>query len=411
MKWLSNLRPLAFVCALLFLVPSSTSQSLDIRWKKTFSQNISWYVRTSRNILLVKAGKSLTAIEGATGKQLWILNDLEHSGSAEFRGKNVLEIPGTEVLLVNHTKLPDDADEKLVALNQLTGERLWTMPPTDDLMAAVALQNSREFVLISRRLQKKVLAGQLALMAATGVPLFNYPFRFELQKLEIASGKAQWNVEYPRTFAGYAFSPQRATIAGDHLFLQLADSILAAVDLGSGTRLWERIDQKINKPGPPLSLQFVGGRVLMGPRVLHAFEETSGQSTWEIKDVGRVHGICIFDGILAVLGDKNLATADPQTGKELWRKKTYSHATNLLWDRTGDALVYLDGKGLHRVDRTTGRAILDTPLKSHTHPIRIRLASPDTLLTLSSSEVSVLELKTGKTLWERPVEGKSVTPP
>jgi hypothetical protein len=63
-----RLRFHSLICLCVFCLSagSALSQSLEERWRKEFPKEISWYVRTSPGILLVKAGKSLTAIDDWT---------------------------------------------------------------------------------------------------------------------------------------------------------------------------------------------------------------------------------------------------------------------------------------------------------------------------------------------------------
>src|SRR5579859_3393742 len=139
----------AFLGIGLFFGSTAVAQRLEFLWKKDFPKSVSWYVRTSAGILLVKSGKGLTALDGKDGRELWELADVRVSetglaampGTLE-RGLNILEVPGMGVLLLNGVKLPGNSERRLIALNLMTGERLWDAPPVDELMTAIPLYES-----------------------------------------------------------------------------------------------------------------------------------------------------------------------------------------------------------------------------------------------------------------------------
>jgi len=103
------------------------------------------------------------------------------------------------------------------------------------------------------------------------------------------------------------------------------------------------------------------------------------------------------------IGHNRVAAVDEQTGEERWRKKTHSHTTNLQWDKQSDAILYADERGLHSVQRITGKSLLDARLHGQISPYFIRLASPEAVVTIAADEVSAYNFKTGKKLF---TEGK-----
>jgi len=432
------LRSFALFSALCFIAIPAAPQSLDMRWKKDFPKEVSWYVRTSPGILLVRAGKSLTALDGLDGRQLWALPDVassEVSASSAFlpfeRGKNLLEVPGMGVLLLNHVRLPGDSDGRLIAFNLITGERLWDHPQVDDLMTAVPLDGTREIVLVSMRVQRKVLseiiAAEVIVSAALRTPIFvsPFPFRFQFERLDPLTGKVEWSSEYPHTFAPCAVS---VTAFADHLFLYVCNNVLGSVDLANGKRMWEDASNMLGTNGLPLPLDWANGRLVYGLKHVQAVDAATKQVQWEIKGLGKITGISARDGVVVAMGNENIAAVDSKTGAELWRKKTHGHTTNLLWDKQSDAMVYVDGKGLHSAERTTGKSLLDAPLHVDSNPLHIRLASSGVVVTIATDGVCAYDLNTGKKLfaagkltgafnsyafldfWPMPVDGQGLIP-
>jgi hypothetical protein len=80
----------AFLGIGLLLGNNAAAQKFEFNWKKDFSKSVFWYVRTSPGVLLVKSGKSLTALDGKDGRELWELADVRF-GITPFAG-----IPGAE---------------------------------------------------------------------------------------------------------------------------------------------------------------------------------------------------------------------------------------------------------------------------------------------------------------------------
>ena len=399
----------AFLGVGLFLANTAVAQRLEFNWKKEFPKNVSWYVRTSPGILLVKSGKSLTAVDGKDGKELWELADVR-VGSTPFagipgveRGTNVLEVPGMGVLLLNAVELPGGSERRLVALNLMTGKWLWDAAPVDELMRVIPIFKSGEAVVVSRRPQKKILAAEAAAAAASQVPflfvsgaILPYPYRFELERLDLATGKVLWNEEYPRTFTPGTTS---VTTFNDHLFVYFGNHFLGCVDLASGKVLWENGAKHLWSGTLPLPLQMANGRLIYASKNVQAINPETEAVAWTIEDLGMVTGIFVHDGLAVAIGEKEMAAVDTANGAERWRTKTHGHTTNLLWEQASDTLLYMDWKGLHRVERTSGKSLLDAKLQSDKAAYYLRMAGPEAVLAIGYTETDAYNTKSGKLLF------------
>ena len=428
-----------------FFAYPAASQSLDFRWKIEFPKEVAWYVRTSPGILVVKAGKSITALDGANGQRLWELPEVKWSGfissdKDEFpRGKNVIEVPGMGVLLLNRVMLPGDSEGRLIALNLMTGKRLWDQPESDDLLTAIPVGASKDIVLVSRRLQRKSYVMRMAPLAVAGAPmgllgeesLFHalpslYPFRLVFQRLDPLTGKTKWNTEYKHTFT---LGSQDLRVIGAQLFITFDSEVFGAVDLESGKAIWEAAAVVLSGNNLPLTLPGTEDRLIQGWKNVIAVEPVTKQFRWALCDLGKITAISNYGGIVVAIGHNSVAAVDEQTGEERWRKKTHSHTTNLQWDKQSDAILYADERGLHSVERTTGKSLLDARLDGQISPYFICLASPEAVVTIATDEVSAYNFKTGKRLftegtlfsffrsyalqdhWPMPDEGQDLMPP
>ena len=404
---------LALACGLLLAAEPTRAQSLEFRWKKEFPKNVSWYARTSAGILLVRSGNSLTALDGEKGIELWALEDARTPEKAVSsmpgpleRGLNVQEVPGMGVVLLNGIRPKGKSERRLVAFNLATGQWLWDQAPLDDLMTVVPLYQDGEIVVVSRRLQKKVYVAEAATAAAAQIPMMwaailPFPYRFEMTRLNLATGKVEWSMEFAHT---YTPGPTSVKALGDHLILYFSNRVLASVDLKTGKLLWEDGSKHIGSGGLPLSPELSEGRLIYVSGEVQAVDPGTQATEWRIDDdLGKVTGLFVHDGLAVVIGEKSIVAVDTATGAERWEKKTHGHTTNLVWNKDSDAVLYADWKGLHEVERTSGKVLLEAPLEFESSPYHLRMASAECVLAIGYHETDCVSLKTGKKLFS---EGK-----
>jgi len=393
----------------LFFGRAATAQRLEFLWKKEFPKSVSWYVRTSPGILLVKSGNSLTALDGKDGRPRWELADVGLDSTsvadmpgAENRGLNVLEVPWMGVLLLNRARLPNTAERRLIALNLMTGERLWDAPPVDEMMTVIPFYGSGQIVVVSRRVQKKILVAEAAAAVTSEVPflfasgVLPYPYRFELERLDLATGKVQWSMEYPHTFTPGTTSVRAF---GDHFFVYFGNRFLGCVDLANGNVVWEDGAKHLWSGSLPLPLQTANGRLIYVSKEVQAIDPETEKVAWIIEDLGKITGIYVHDGLAVAIGEKRMAAVDTASGAERWSKRTHGHTTNLVLEESSDALLYMDWKGLHRVERTTGKSLLDAKLQTDTPPYYLRKAGPKAVVAIGYNNTYGYDTEDGKLLF------------
>ena len=413
------------VLALLFLCFSASlvhAQALHLRWQKEFHKDVTWYVRTSPGILLVQAGNSLTAIDGVTGKQLWELPDVKSNSHTSpdleirQRGRNMLEVPGMGVLLLNRVMLPGDSDWRLIALNLMTGKRLWDQRQADDMLMVLPLTGTQDILLVSRHLDPWKYAARMAALSfgmavefpagliteasAGSLPMESGSYHFHLifQRVDPISGRVAWNKEYPRTFSP---GMQTLQMMGDQLLLNFGNGDFGFMNLANGQSAKERSlthHDSDNLPVPAQS-EFPDHQFVYAGKEVEAVNLDSMQLRWQIHKLGKVTGISQFGDLVVAIGHESVAAVDAKTGMERWRKKTHSPTTSLLWDKATDAILYADRVGLHSVDRATGKSLQDIRLEGEFAPHYVLRATPDIAITVAPDMVGAYNFKTGQKLF------------
>ena len=223
-----------------------------------------------------------------------------------------------------------------------------------------------------------------------------YPYRFELERLDLAMGKVQWSMEYPHTFTPGTTSVRAF---GDHFFVYFGNRFLGCVDLANGNVVWEDGAKHLWSGSLPLPLQTANGRLIYVSKEVQAIDPETEKVAWIIEDLGKITGIYVHDGLAVAIGEKRMAAVDTASGAERWSKRTHGHTTNLVLEESSDALLYMDWKGLHRVERTTGKSLLDAKLQTDTPPYYLRKAGPKAVVAIGYNNTYGYDTEDGKLLF------------
>jgi hypothetical protein len=143
-------------------------------------------------------------------------------------------------------------------------------------------------------------------------------------------------------------------------------------------------------------------RVIYALKNVRASEPETNHSDWEIAKLGEITGTDLRDGLLVAVGNRNIAMVDVLTGAEKWRKPTHAHTSNLIWESASGAIYYADGKGLHGVERSTGRPVLDARLTGIGTPLEIRRASGQVAVIVGRSGVCAYNFKARQQIFSAP---------
>jgi len=360
--------------------------ALSPAWDRQLPQSIEWYVRTSEGVLIVRAGETLSAIDGLDGKLLWSLPYIEIGGAyapkMEFlskmtgdstRGRNLLEVPGLSILLINRAKLSKHDDPgHLLGVDLWSGKILWQQPELDDLFQLIPFYERGRVLLITAKI-----------------------FRPQLTLLDPLTGHADWTAEYPRELNDWALDFREF---GGQVYLYEPPFILGRVDMDNGKRLWEFTRNYPLYPYWVPGLGFAHGRVILAMKDVFAFDPSSKKPIWTAPHMGIIRGIVLDRDLILGAGDNGAFALDSSSGALRWKIKTSGHATNPVLDEKDHALVFCDNENFVLVDVATGKVLRRTPHRLGSNPEYILPIGKNFVLVLGDALASLLEISSGERL-------------
>ena len=388
-------RVLFFGFAFLPFAIQANAEHIPVRWQKEYPQGVEWFVRTSPGILIVRSGKSLSALDGEDGRELWSLPEVEGYKSSYWlpddmfqREKNVMEIPGMGILLLNEIRLPGMQEPRLVALNLVTGTRLWDKEPLEGLCMVAPLAGSTDVILVSMRHR----LGVKPIKERFWNDLLLTPRHYTLRRTNSLTGEVKWTFEYPEKF--WISSASLHTFGG-YLIFQTGNDFVGCINASNGKPVWER-EQKATLNEVSLPLVGAGGNVIFAMKFPEAMSPVNPHTRWQKEGLGRITGLLEVNGTVFLAGERAVTAVDPKTGSENWSHRAPGARTNLVYDKTSDAIMYSDKKAIHVLDPDTGIARKEIRLPPTIHPTQIAHPSPDFVVAYTKREYAIFHLATGE---------------
>lgn len=393
-----------------FIACPCRAQAPDLSpaWDRQLPHSIEWYVRTSEGILLVRAGKTLSAIDGVDGRLLWSLPYIEMGGAflpegnIRERGTNLLEVPGLSILLINRAKLSkQDGPGHLLGVDLWSGKILWQQPELDTLIQLIPFYERGRVLLVTAKDAAGIEAMSVLTLAAScslGVCVMiesPYTFRPQLILLDPLTGHADWTAQYPRLFTDWALDFREL---GGQVYLYEPPFIVGRVDMDNGKRLWEFTKNYPLFPYQVPELGFAHGRVILAMKDVFAFDPGSKEPVWTAPHMGLIRGLGFDQDLILGTGDKGAFALDSSTGALRWKIKTSGHATNLVLDEKDSAVAFCDNKNLVLVDVATGKILRRTPHRLGSDPDFIVPIGKNFILVLGDNLAALLEISSGERL-------------
>ena len=261
-----------------------------------------------------------------------------------------------------------DGVERLVALDQATGETLWTRSWDVDYSAIMGSYAE------GPRAVPSVADDLVYQMGAAG----------HLMALRVATGEIAWQKHYPTDYDvgvpifGFSSAP---LIEGDLLIALVGgepDAMVVAFDRKTGEEIWRALETR-SEPGyaQPTIVEAAGRRQLLiwHPLAISALDPGSGEVLWsfdyEVRDTLSVANPMVEDDRVFLTqfygGSLMLQVDDDLSVTELWRRRGRTelpkdtealHSLNTTPVFVGDTVYGIDSYGeLRALDAATGERI------------------------------------------------------
>lgn len=377
-------------------------------WTAKLDKDVRFYQPTDLGVLIAGTEKSLYALDGSTGEELWRRKDVELDET------DVAPVPGTDLLLISLEK-GDKA--RVEAVDLLSGKSIWrsdklkgavmqiAVDPAANLLAVVLAKDARSRA--REDFKRRPLVHVLDL--ASGKELWDY----EVGEVEMMptrwpedSGK---EVDY--TLDNYyppAFVDGRLYLFYDGL------TSLAARNGEARTREKYRVNEDglaLSEAEPIFDDRFI---YVTGHGRVRAISRQSGDTEWEAKDLGRTPEMMLIDGVLYVRtggqftrikdgetverGSYGLSAIDARSGKVLWRYKGADKGITNLLVPGPNVLAVADRDDLIFVDAQTGKR---TARVSHKidRPSFGLLNERGDIVIGGQSEIAAFDRVSGRELW------------
>ncbi|MCA1632467.1 MAG: PQQ-binding-like beta-propeller repeat protein [Acidobacteria bacterium] len=357
-------RGVALAALVLLCASASVARADSPSWAAKLDGEVRFYLPTEMGVLVVGTGKSLYALDSATGEALWRRKD------ARLRETDVAPVPGTDLLLLSFER---DDRTRVEAADLLTGDTLWRGDKLRGAVMQVAVEPDADLLAV-------VFARD-----AEGQPREGFKRRPHLHVFDLATGEELWKHEVgsevemmPARWGDggeveYTLDNYRPPAFLDgrlYLFYEGATSF----DARTGReRTRERF--RVNEEGLALTeaepVADEGFVYTSGRGRVRAVSRSTGEVEWEAKDLGLTPELVLAgrvlyvrtggqftrlkDGEISERGPYGVSAIDARTGRVLWRWKGADKGiTNLALPDSSTVLV-ADRDDLIALDAATGK--------------------------------------------------------
>jgi outer membrane protein assembly factor BamB len=396
-----------WACILLFIlfIPSwSFSQS----WTAKLDKDVRFYQPTELGVLVVGTEKSLYALDGSTGAELWRRKDVSIDET------DIAPVPGTDLLLISLEK-GDKA--RIEAVDLVTGNSIWRSDKLKGAVMQIAVDPQANLLAV-------VLAKDAKNRARDG-----FKRRPLVHVIDLASGNELWDYEVSEVemmpTRWFEDSDKEVDYTLDNYYppafvdgrLYLFYEGVTSFDARSGkARLREKY--RVNEDGlalteaePIFDDRFI---YVSGHGRLRAISRESGDTEWEAKDLGLTPEMVLIGDVLYVRtggqftrlkdgdtverGSYGLSAIDARSGKVLWRYKGADKGITNLLVPGPNVLAVADRDDLIFVDAQTGKRTARVSHKIERVSFGLLNERGDVVIG-GQSEIAAFDAVSGRQLW------------
>jgi outer membrane protein assembly factor BamB len=344
----------------LFVFPAINANAQA--WTAKFDKPVRFYQTTDLGVLLVGTGKSLYAVDGATGETLWRRKDVSLDET------DVAPVPNSDLLLLSFEK---GERTRVEAVDLFTGDTIWksdkirgavmqmAVDPAANLLAVVFAKDAKDHA--DDGFKRHPLLHVLDLGSGEEI------WKYEVSEVELVPARwADGDVDY--TLDNY----HPPVFVNGRLYVFYEG--LTSFDARTGkSRLREHY--RVNEDGLALTeaVPIFDNAVIYtsGHGRVRAISRETGDTEWEAKDLGLTPETILVDQVLYVRtggqftrlkdgetverGSYGVSAIDTRNGKVLWRYKGADKGITNLVLPNSSSIVVADRDDLIIIDSRTGK--------------------------------------------------------
>jgi outer membrane protein assembly factor BamB len=267
---------------------------------------VKWYSLLETGHLMVGDDKSVSMLEGGSGKTLWTRTDLGKIQEAEFT-----ELPGTPLVLISDNSGWAQRKTKLTAIDSLSGATVWETEKMLGFTVQVAPVFEKDmlvFLTIKDNRQKKDKPDIFALKMSTGELLWHNEFTdkvdlYGVEKKKNSGAKAMFLGSGGGRSDRFDLDGENPPVFdGDSMYLTYAG--LHRYNLADGKLVWKQVYDVTDG-----SLKNTNGQAIIdndsiytsAQGIIRSIDKNTGQIKWTTKDFGKggiaemqLHGDTIY---------------------------------------------------------------------------------------------------------------------
>jgi outer membrane protein assembly factor BamB len=397
-----------YACILLFILVFIPGTAFSQSWTAKLDKDVRFYQPTELGVLIAGTEKSLYAIDGSTGEELWRRKDVSLDET------DLAPVPGTDLLLISLEK-SDKA--RIEAVDLVTGKSIWRSDKLKGAVMHIAVDPQANLLAV-------VLAKDAKSRARDG-----FKRRPLVHVLDLASGNELWDYEAAEVemMPSHWFenSDKEVEYTLDNYYppafvdgrLYLFYEGLTSFDARSGkARLREKY--RVNEDGlalteaePIFDNRFI---YVSGHGRVRAISRETGDTEWEAKDLGLTPEMVLAGNVLYVRtggqftrikdgetderGSYGLSAIDARSGKVLWRYKGADKGITNLLIPGPNVLAVADRDDLIFVDAQTGKRMKRVSHKIERASFGVLNERGDVVIG-GQSEIAAFDPVSGQQLW------------
>ena len=385
-------------------------------WDLDLEHPVRFQRAMDENLLLAGTERHLFGVDMKSGKTLWRFRNIQ------LQQDDVLAVPFSNVVILSEGWGGEfkDKESNVLAINYLTGERLWESPTIKERVLSVVpdLENGRVLMVTAKKPHGKGRG--------------HFERKPRLYLLDTLTGKILWKIDVDQEIRltplaqtedqkqhksqSFNLSAYHAPIFQDNSLFVLYDGI-RRYDAATGRLLWQK---KFGVFEGDLAKSYAepwfddDNVYVAGEGKVRALRLSDGEQLWKTDDFGIVTELYADSNVLyGKLGGQffdfagnewdrkgpfGAVALDPKTGKKIWKWNHGDNAvTNLLI--FGDRVYFADGDDLFALSRVDGKKVYKQSHHFSKPPKYLSFNESGRLVLIGEENAAGFDYADGQRLW------------